>query len=135
MATPVRINEDNYAELQKEADNQRRSVVAQLNVILDERYGRYTAGNKVTPAIPLGGGKIITAETPPNKQVVDVKDLLSDKEFIGKAVEGSMEKRAAVLYEQDCCQNDVRPCKHWVWDTSSGEGYKNTLSGRFREAE
>lgn len=37
--------------------------------------------------------------------------------------------------ERDCCLNDQRPCKHWVWDVSTGEGYKNLLSGRFREAE
>lgn len=34
-----------------------------------------------------------------------------------------------------CCLNETRPCKHWVWDTNSGEGYKNSLSGRFKEAE
>ena len=37
--------------------------------------------------------------------------------------------------EQPCCSNDVRPCKHWVWDVATGEGYVNTLSGRQRDAE
>jgi hypothetical protein len=34
-----------------------------------------------------------------------------------------------------CCQNETRPCKHWVWDVNTGEGYVNTLSGRSRDAE
>ena len=37
--------------------------------------------------------------------------------------------------EQDCCEHPSRPCKHWVWDNVSGDGYKNILSGRFREAD
>lgn len=44
MAIPVRVNEDNYVQLQREADQERRSVIAQLNVILDERYNRSTVG-------------------------------------------------------------------------------------------
>lgn len=39
---PVRIKEDNYASLEKEALDQRRSITAQLNVILDDRYGNFT---------------------------------------------------------------------------------------------
>lgn len=38
------------------------------------------------------------------------------------------------VLEQPCCGNEVRPCKHWVWDTN-GEGYRNSLSGRFIEVE
>ena len=37
--------------------------------------------------------------------------------------------------EQPCCEHPTRPCKHWVWDTERGDGYRNTLSGRFREAD
>lgn len=31
-----------------------------------------------------------------------------------------------------CCQKST-PCKHWVWDIASGEGYINTLTGKVRE--
>ena len=41
----------------------------------------------------------------------------------------------ASVGELECCKHPTRPCKHWVWDTVSGEGYRNTLSGRYREAE
>lgn len=37
--------------------------------------------------------------------------------------------------EQPCCQHPTRPCKHWVWDSEMGDGYKNVLSGRYREAD
>lgn len=37
--------------------------------------------------------------------------------------------------ELSCCQNETRPCKHWVWDVQTGEGYVNTLSGRQVEVE
>ncbi len=37
--------------------------------------------------------------------------------------------------ELPCCKNENQPCKHWVWDISTGEGYKNSLSGRLLEVE
>ena len=36
--------------------------------------------------------------------------------------------------EYECCAAPA-PCKHWVWDIQSGEGYINSLSGRVRSAE
>lgn len=81
-------------------------------------------------------------------------DIIKDPVFIARAVEGSMDKRIAVMdgvestllpidsdaafataLERECCLHPTRPCKHWVWDTDSGDGYKNSLSGRYREAE
>jgi len=59
-------------------------------------------------------------------------------DLISQAVEGSMEKRAAVLGwtgEKACCANENKPCQHWIWDASTGEGYRNALSGRYREVE
>lgn len=37
--------------------------------------------------------------------------------------------------ERSCCEHPYKMCQHWVWDSASGEGYRNTLSGRYREAE
>ncbi len=48
---------------------------------------------------------------------------------------GTLEAPDFTANEQDCCQHPTRPCKHWQWDTNTGEGYKNILSGRFREAD
>ena len=33
----------------------------------------------------------------------------------------------------DCCKSD-KPCKHWVWDSATGDGYVNTITGEVREA-
>lgn len=37
--------------------------------------------------------------------------------------------------ELPCCKNELQPCKHWRWDTNTGEGYVNVLSGRYKVAE
>lgn len=129
MATPVRVNEDNYVKLQNEADTQRRSVVSQLNVILDERYGRNTVG--VTPIIPPVPKKI--ANEPSAKDIKHVPDITKVSDLLREQPDADDILSSSL--EQPCCGNDVRPCKHWVWDNVTGEGYKNTLSGRFREAE
>lgn len=36
--------------------------------------------------------------------------------------------------EKPCCSRQ-NPCKHWIWDIQTGEGYKNTLSGRLLASE
>lgn len=38
------------------------------------------------------------------------------------------------LGELPCCAGK-RPCKHWAWDSSTGEGFINSLSGRMRSVE
>lgn len=45
MAIPIRVNEDNYVELQRRADLNRRSIIGELNYILDNHFGRSTAGS------------------------------------------------------------------------------------------
>lgn len=80
--------------------------------------------------------------SPPNKNWKP--SILEDKE-ISKTLAGDLiaedHKKIIALAtpndsaEQECCQHPTRPCKHWQWDTNTGEGYKNILSGRFREAD
>lgn len=31
-----------------------------------------------------------------------------------------------------CCKED-KPCKHWVWDSATGDGYINSITGELRE--
>ncbi len=64
----------------------------------------------------------------------DVSDLFADKNKIG-ATPVPETPTSPLSLEQDCCLNETRPCKHWVWDSAGGEGYRNLLSGRLREAE
>lgn len=54
MAVPVRITEGNYASLQHEADKEHRSIIQQLNWILEERYDRVSITGtpaKTTPPV------------------------------------------------------------------------------------
>lgn len=65
-----------------------------------------------------------TENTPPAQKIdipdpVEVSDLFNEQPDDG---------------EMACCQAN-KPCKHWVWDLTSGEGYINSLSGRFRSVD
>lgn len=75
---------------------------------------------------------INNAQIKNNSEATPSSDLVKDaaKDMADKTVVASNS-----FAEQECCQHPTRPCKHWVWDNSTGEGYKNTLSGRYREAE
>lgn len=64
MAVPVRINEDNYVSLKSIADRERRSVTAQLAVILDEYFKRDTVGTPTVITPPPEKTEPIRVETP-----------------------------------------------------------------------
>lgn len=128
MATPVRVNEDNYVRLESEARKERRSVTSQLNVILDGRYGRNTVG--------------VPPKNTPQSRKDDINDLFNaptpEKNKIEATPSSGLPDAKDILQsnmEQVCCKNELQPCKHWVWDAQTGEGYKNTLSGRLMEVE
>ena len=138
MAVTIRVNEDNYQSIKELADKERRSVVAQLGVILDEYFHRDTVG-AVTPQ-----------ETPPSPKNTEVKTPKNDFEATPIPIEPPFKPLPEPVIpnpmpdvddilgrnrEQECCQHPTRPCKHWVWDNDMGDGYKNTLSGRQREAD
>lgn len=140
MAVPVRINEDNYVKLQQEAERERRSVVSQLNVILDDRYGRNTVGN--VTAVSVNGGAPIEVKpggvidykgkTPPSiVPVPDVSELIQQSVTEGEKQLREMQEARG---EHECCQHPSRPCKHWQWNVDQA-GYVNVLSGRYREAD
>jgi hypothetical protein len=38
------------------------------------------------------------------------------------------------IEEQPCCK-EPSPCRHWVWDIGSGDGYINSISGRKKVTE
>lgn len=54
-----------------------------------------------------------------------VKDEVTSSEFVPKPPDPEK--------GYPCCQGK-RPCKHWVWDESTGEGYVNTITGEVRAA-
>lgn len=70
-----------------------------------------------------------TAPAPPNV----VAKL--PKEIQGAFVSADSIKRdPKPKEEQPCCQ-DPTPCRHWVWDINSGDGYVNSISGRKKVTE
>lgn len=71
-------------------------------------------------------------ERPPVNDLVRAELTGKIKAAVGDKIDNRSQN---TIGELGCCLNDHRPCKHWVWDAESGEGYRNTLSGRFKEAE
>lgn len=141
MGTPVRVNEDNYIRLKQEADETGRSATNMLNRILDTRYGRGTEGNLTQYPVSQGTPTQITGVPP---KIEDVKTFVKQGQDAQKAAEKIISEANASgvseLFDNEhlelsCCQNEFRPCNHWVWDVQTGEGYRNSLSGRYREAE
>lgn len=137
MSKQIQVSDTLYKRLKMAADGNYRTLSGQLEYLMDYYgSGQTPTGEKIVPK-------------------VDVSDLLKDSKPTG--ISGSQydsyEKKSeatpdfgtvAVKQVEDvvptdlefaCCSNETRPCKHWVWDSATGEGYRNTLSGRFREAE
>ena len=91
--------------------------------------------------VDSGSGTPIENTPLPEKPMVvnpAVADLIKNADLKpGSEVKytGTLEAPDFTANEQECCQHPTRPCKHWQWDVQSGEGYKNILSGRFREAD
>jgi hypothetical protein len=134
MGTMVRINEDNYVAIKKLADQDDRSVTSMTNRLLDKALGRSTIGVVGEYTTPVQK----TEAPKPEVMPPSVADLLRNGDLkAGSTVAytGKPSEPDFSANELECCEHPTRPCKHWVWDADSGEGYKNVLSGRFREAD
>lgn len=132
MGTPVRVNEDNYESLKREAQADGRTPTNMLNRILDAHYSRDTEGVPVkTGGVPkIEEVKTFVAQGQAAQKAVD--DLLGNTTPEKNISEANA---SGVSSELPCCLNETQPCKHWVWDVNTGDGYKNILSGRFLEVE
>lgn len=118
------VNKDNEArlrELQREGESMSGVINELLHAYFTEGKGRVVVASPVETPYSKPGG------TAPKS---DVSDLLHPNTY-----EETKSKVHDWDAEKDCCQNDTKPCKHWVWDVATGEGYVNTLSGRSRDAE
>lgn len=139
MATPVRIKEGNYADLQQEADREHRSVVQQLNYILEQRYDV----SKTTPPAKNTNTPNLQDTVPITHTFETGEDAITpEKNIVGATPEVSTRvddlfatPPSLMTEEMPCCQNDTQPCRHWTWDARTGEGYRNSLSGRFMEVD
>lgn len=125
----IYISDIVHDQLKREAKAEGRT----LQWVVENRLTGTTPLPKNTePPKPTGisGSQYTSYEKPILTPNVTVDDLIKQApEYDEKVAERQLSG------ELTCCTNDVRPCKHWVWDTTTGEGYRNTLSGRYREAE
>lgn len=135
----IRLDNEVYTELKKRADIQGRSYANLANYYLRKEFGWLPGQVNGTPTENTPTPKNITTRnlgpldefpymklggTPPS---TDVEELLKSHVDIKHVPD-------ITSLEYSCCLNETKPCKHWQWDSASGEGYKNILSGRFREA-
>lgn len=117
----IYISDIVHEHLKKEARREGRT----LQWVVENRL----AGTPVETTPPQ---KIISAQTP---QVDDLFQKNSVASNIPAELHQVVHVPDVTALEKPCCLNENQPCKHWVWDITTGEGYKNTLSGRYREAE
>lgn len=69
-------------------------------------------------------GEAAMAEATPHSQVKEKLSAPKDDVFVPRPPDPET--------GYPCCQQN-KPCKHWQWDTSTGEGYVNTLTGKVKE--
>lgn len=133
MSKPIKVSDDTYQRLKAVADKNYRSLGKQIDYFLDATgvqgdIGKATVAQPVRQATESRGLSGSTLEKNASDASVKVDDLFSEKPI-------KITTPEQMTGEQPCCQNEIQPCKHWVWDSATGEGYKNTLSGRFMEVE
>lgn len=117
MARQIKIADDVYKRLKADADLHYRPIGKHIEFLMDASDVDVIEN---TPLPKNTEKKNLAGATP------EVGDLFTSAEDASKVVTDS---------EKPCCKNETRPCQHWVWDTGSGEGYVNSLSGRKMEVE
>lgn len=140
----IRISDALHQQLKKDAKNDGRT----LQWLVEDRLSGRTRATGLT----LSDRNNHWETTPPAKNSepsnLGVDDLTRPRHGIPPEntseatprVDDLFKQPAAITppsrqLEENCCQNEHKPCKHWVWDSNSGEGYVNVLSGRTREVE
>ena len=94
--------------------------------VSDEMYEKIKAfaeeedrsvGNAISRLIKLGFESLTVGPSP--------VETSSEEHW----VEANPPRKAEKL---PCCLGN-KPCKHWVWDMNTGDGYVNTLTGEVKE--
>jgi hypothetical protein len=150
----VRISDELHTKLKEHANIDRRTINGEAEIILQLYFAdaeggltseqtmekRLKEALEVKEHIVNEGKELgILPKNTPSPINTDVSDLLKSPTFEESKTavhEYQVEKKSEpTAGELLCCLNDTKPCKHWVWDVNTGEGYVNTLSGRSRDAE
>ncbi len=61
------------------------------------------------------------------------KTTLTSPEVAQETDEGWVESNPPRKAEKLPCCLGSKPCKHWLWDMNTGDGYVNALTGEVRE--
>jgi hypothetical protein len=95
------------------------------------RVAGSAAAPPFTPPVQQAPAPIVTrVQEPPAAPQPAPKDLTAHlpENIRGAFVRADSIKPPAPKELQPCCK-DAAPCRHWVWDISSGDGYINSLTG------
>ena len=145
----IRISDTLHTKLKEHADIDRRTINGEAEIILELYFSdaegglsseqvakdRMREAQEVREFIVNEGKElgILPETTPLPKKIESPKpagnNVVNPEIFQKSSFTGA----TSTDLELACCNNST-PCRHWQWDASTGEGYKNILSGRFREA-
>ena len=109
MAVNVRISDEIYGKLKGYADGEMRSIANAVEYLINSRIDEINR-NKTTLTSP---------------------EKLSDEQ--DEKDEGWIESNPPRKAEKLPCCLGNKPCKHWVWDMNTGNGYVNTITGEVKE--
>lgn len=120
MSKQIKVSDAVYNRLKKEADMQFRPLGSHIEYLLDLDVEREVSDYEKKAK------QWESQENTPSPKNIEPETL---------GIDNLLTNQSATELEQSCCVDDFHPCKHWIWDTQTGEGYKNILSGRYKEAE
>lgn len=105
MPVNVRISDETYGKLKGYADEKMRSIANAVEYLISSRIDEINRS----------------------------KTTLTSPEVAQETDEGWVESNPPRKAEKLPCCLGSRPCKHWLWDMNTGDGYVNALTGEVRE--
>lgn len=125
------MSDNVYQRLKGLAEDNYRTIGGQIEFMMDNQASHPVPAKELLRAKEYKPGDLYDPLHPPKKSEATprVDDLFASPRELVDNLPDNMQ------VEKPCCANELQPCKHWVWDVSTGEGYKNSLSGRFMEVE
>ena len=138
MSKQIKVSDALYDRVQGAAEAHYRTIGGEIDWMMG-----FIGGRNGAKAEADGYGVWTPDNHPANKQP---KNTPHEKKLEGKTLDLARQIADANIereiqqeepnirpIELPCCKG-ASPCKHWQWDSSTGEGYRNSLSGRFRAA-
>lgn len=135
----IRVADDIYRRLKDDASRNFRTIGGQIDYLIslaDEEHERRYLENANNPAEPLDKEQYAKDQGETWEQSMErLESEVKKSEATPQPVTDDLFVKALPSLENGCCMNEVKPCSHWKWDSETGEGYVNVLSGRKMEIE